>query len=585
MRKKFLIKKRVSSVKKILHVLSAIAIFFGLFACQSNHIEIKKPPTDRHQPYNYVGHKGMVVAAHPLAVQAGLEVLKKGGNAVDAAIATAFALNAAEPFASGIGGGGFMVIFLAKEKRVTVINYREKAPGHAYPSMFLDEGKVKDEWQRIHGLAVAVPGALAGWTYALKKYGTLKLAEAMERSIQIAEQGFSVSATFSHINKDEYEKILLNSGESSPYLFEGLPYEPGDVFQNPNLAKTFRRIAAHGWQDFYNGDIAQSIVEAVQNKGGLMTKEDLSSYSPIEQSPLKGTYRDYSLYSIPPPGAGGLHTIQLLNIIEHWPVRSWGFDSPGYIHHMSEAFRFVFADKARYLGDPDFVSVPIQQLISKEYASQIASKILPHNVQDSYPPGPIDKDLVNNHNTTHLNVLDEWGNIVSLTQSINDFFGSGIVPSGTGFLLNDHMADFSPLPDSINAPRPHQRPVSNMAPLIIFHKENPFLILGSPGGTRIFPSLTQIIINVIEFGMSLDEAIEAPRFFSYSTQGKARSLFVESRIPPEIIHSLEELGHTVEIRDAFDKFFGGAQGIMILSGKKIILGGADSRRDGAGEGY
>jgi gamma-glutamyltranspeptidase/glutathione hydrolase len=578
-------KKTVVPSKKVFHVLSVVAIFFCLFACQSNHIEIKKLPTDRHQPYNYVGHKGMVVAAHPLAVQAGLEVLKKGGNAVDAAIATAFALNAAEPFASGIGGGGFMLIFLAKEKRVTVINYREKAPAHAYPSMFLDKGKVKDEWRKMHGRAVAVPGALAGWNYALKKYGTLNLAEAMKRSIQIAEQGFSVSETFSHINKDEYEKILLNSGESSPYLCEGLPYEPGDMFQNPDLAKTFRRIAAHGWQDFYNGDIAQRIVEAVQNKGGLMTKEDLSSYSPKEQFPLKGTYKEYSLYSIPPPGAGGLHTIQLLNIVEHWPVSSWGFDSPEYIHHMSEAFRFVFADRARYLGDPDFVSVPIQQLISKGYASQIASKISPHHLQDSYPPGPIDKNLVNKQNTTHLNVLDKWGNIVSLTQSINDFFGSGVVPSGTGFLLNNHMADFSPLPDSINAPRPYRRPVSNMAPLILFHKENPFLILGSPGGTRIFPSLTQIIINVIEFGMTLDEAIEAPRFFSYSTQGKARSLFVESRIPPKTIHSLEEIGHTVEIRDAFDKFFGGAQGIMILSGQKIILGGADSRRDGAGEGY
>jgi gamma-glutamyltranspeptidase/glutathione hydrolase len=578
-------RKRVSPSRKISQALCAIICLFYLFACQPNRPKIEKSPADRHQPYEYVGHKGMVVAAHPLAVQAGLEVLRKGGNAVDAAVATAFALNAAEPFASGIGGGGFMLIFLAKEKRVTVINYREKAPAQAYPGMFLEKGKVKNEWQKMHGRAVAVPGALAGWNYALKKYGTLKLAKAMERSIQIAEQGFSVSATFSQINKDEYEKILLNSGESSPYLMDGLPYEPGDLFQNPDLAKTFRQIAAYGCRDFYSGDIAQRIVEAVQNKGGLMTEEDLSSYSPKEHSPLRGTYKDYSLYSIPPPGAGGLHTIQLLNIIEQWPVRSWGFDSPEYVHHMSEAFRFVFADKARYLGDPDFVSVPIQQLISKTYASQIASKISPHNLQDSYPPGPIDRTLENKHNTTHLNVVDEWGNIVSLTQSINDFFGSGLVPLGTGFLLNNHMADFSPQPDSINAPRPNRRPVSNMAPLILFHKDHPFLILGSPGGSRIFPSLTQIIINIIEFGMSLDEAIEAPRFFSYSTQGKARSLFVESRILPKTIHSLEKIGHTVEIRDAFDKFFGGAQGIMILPGKRIILGGADSRRDGAGEGY
>lgn len=566
-------------------MVSAAAFFFCLSGCQLNHTGIKRPPIDRHQPYNYVGHKGMVVAAHPLAVQAGLEVLKKGGNAVDASIATAFALNAAEPFASGIGGGGFMLIFLAKEKRVTVINYREKAPARAYPSMFLDMGKVKDEWRNIHGLAVAVPGALAGWNYALKKYGTLKLEEAMERSIQIAEQGFSVSETFSQINKDEYEKLLLHSGESSPYLYEGFPYEPGDTFQNLDLARTLRRIASHGWQDFYNGDIAQRIVEAVQNKGGLITKEDLSSYTPIEQLPLKGTYKGFSLYSIQPPGAGGLQTIQLLNIIENWPVRSWGFNSPQYIHHLSEAFRFVFADRAHYLGDPDFVLVPVKHLISKNYASQIAAKISPDHLQDSYPPGPIDKELITKQNTTHLNVIDEWGNIVCLTQSINDFFGSGIVPTESGFLLNNHMADFSPQPDSINAPRPGRRPVSSMAPLILFNQENPFLILGSPGGTRIFPTLTQIVINIIEFGMSLDEAIEAPRFFSYSTQGNVRSLFMESRIRPETILSLEKIGHTIELRDAYDKFFGGAQGIMILSGKKIILGGADSRRDGAGEGY
>jgi gamma-glutamyltranspeptidase/glutathione hydrolase len=579
-----LTKKGLPLLKKTSHILLA-TFFFSCAACQSNHLEVRKSSPDRHQPYNYVGHKGMVVAAHPLAVHAGLEVLKKGGNAVDAAVATAFALNAAEPFASGIGGGGFMLIFLAKENKITVINYREKAPAHAFPSMFLDNGKVKEEWRKMHGLAVAVPGALAGWNYALKKYGTINMSEAMERSIQIAEQGFSVSNTFSQTNKDEYEKILLNSGESSPYLSEGLPYEPGETFRNLDLAKTLRRISSDGWQDFYTGQIAQKIVDAVQQKGGLIAKKDLSGYSPIEMLPLRGTYEGFSMYTIPLPGAGGLHIIQLLNIAEHWPVRSWGFNSPDYIHHMSEAFRFIFADRARYLGDPEFVSVPTKQLISKEYASLIAAKISSDHLQDFYPPGAIDKNLVDKQNTTHLNVVDEWGNVVSLTQSINDFFGSGIVPSGTGFLLNNHMADFSPQPGSINAPRPYRRPVSSMAPLILFKGENPFLILGSPGGTRIFTSLTQIIVNIIDFGMSLDEAIEAPRFYSYSTQGKAKNLFMESRFSPATVQSLEEIGHTVEIREPFDKFFGGAQGIMILSGQKILLGGADSRRDGAGEGY
>lgn len=584
-RKKYLNKKRIYLDKKILLSFFIAVFFFFLSSCQLKQVKIPEPPADRHQPHDYIGRKGMVVAAHPLAVQAGLEVLKKGGNAIDAAIASAFALNAAEPFASGIGGGGFMVLFLAQEKRVTVINFREKAPAQAHPSMFLDNGKVQDDWRKAHGLAVAVPGALAGWSYALEKYGTMQLAEVMGRSIQIAEQGFPVSKTFSQINKDEYEKILLNAGATSPYLNQGLPYEPGDTFKNPDLSITLRHIVSQGWQDFYKGEIAQQIVETVQNKGGLITLADLSQYSPIEQPPLKGTYKEHTLYSIQPPGSGGLHIIQLLNIIEHWPVKSWGFNSPEYIHHMSEALRFVFADRARYLGDPDFVSVPVEDLTSKEYAAQIAKKIIPDRLQGAYPYGRFDENQTEKENTTHLSVIDEQGNIVSLTQSINDFFGSGIVPDGTGFLLNNHMADFSPQPDSINAPNPYRRPVSSMGPLICFKEGKPFLVLGSPGGTRIFPSLTQIIINIIEFGMSLDQAIEAPRFYTYSAQGKARNLFMESRIPPETVRSLEQIGHITEIRDPFDKFFGGAQGIMVLPKKKILLGGADSRRDGSGAGY
>lgn len=560
-------------------------LFFFLVTCQQQILKVPEPPADRHQPYDYVGKKGMVVAAHPEAVKSGLSTLKKGGNAVDAAIATAFTLNAAEPFASGIGGGGFMVIFLAKEKRATVINFREKAPAKANPSMYLDKGNVQDTWRKSHGLAVAVPGSLAGWAYALEKYGTMKLENVLESGIQIAEQGIPVSQTFSQINKDEYEKILQNARESSAYLHDGLPYEPGDVYRNPDLAKTFKRIISHGWRDFYDGQIAQEIIEAIQRSGGIMRLEDLAQYSPIEQSPLEGTYKDYTIYTIQPPSSGGLHIIQLLNIISYWPVRDWGFNSTQYIHHLSEAFRFIFADKARFLGDPDFVEIPVEQLLSEDYAKRIASRIVPGYLQETYPYGSFDKNQIAKENTTHLGVIDSQGNIVSLTQSINDFFGSGIVPEGYGFLLNNEMADFSPYPDSVNSPGPYKRPVSSMGPLILFKKDKPYLVLGSPGGTRIFTSLTQIIINVIEFRMSLDEAIEAPRFYTYSSEGVAKSLFVESRIPPHILHSLEEIGHTIDVREAYDKYFGGAQGILIDRNRNILIGGADSRRDGSGAGY
>jgi len=527
----------------------------------------------------------MVVAAHPLAAKAGLKMLKQGGNAVDAAIATAFALNATEPFASGIGGGGFMVIYLSQEKKVTVINFREKAPSQAFPEMFSEKGEIKKEWRVAHGLAVAVPGALAGWNYALKKYGTKNLANVMQRGIEIAEEGFKITPTFSAINKDEYEKLIKNAGEETTYLNKGFPYEPGEIFRNPDLARTFRKLATKGVDEFYRGEIARKIVEAIKIKGGIMTLKDLASYSPVEQIPLKGTYKDYTLYTLPPPGSGGLHIIQLLNIIQNWPIQKWGHNSPAYIHHFCEALCFVFADKARYLGDPDFIQIPVARLISKKYAAQIASKIKPDRLSGFYPPGEFEDNQLDQGNTTHLCVVDKKGNIVSLTQSINYFFGSGIVPAETGFLLNNHMADFSLDPHSLNAPRPNHRPVSSMAPLVVLREGKPVLTLGSPGGTRIFPSLTQIIVNIVDFGMSIDEAIETPRFFSYSFQGKAKSISIESRLAEKTIKFLEKMGHKVTIREAFDKYFGGAQGIMIPRGKKLFLGGADSRRDGYGVGY
>jgi len=556
-----------------------------IYSCSPTAKDNKAPPSDRHKPHNVYGQTGMVVAAHPLAAKAGLDMLQKGGNAVDAAVATAFALNATEPFASGIGGGGFMVIYLAKEKKVTVINFREKAPSGAFPEMFKNGGESSVELRREHGLSVAVPGALAGWNYALNKYGTKNLNDVIKKAVDIAEQGFELSATFSKINKDEYEKILKNSGEESRYLNDGFPFEPGDVFRNPELANTFKSIAANGIEEFYQGDIAKKIVTAVQDKEGILSLEDLSSFQPIEQEPIKGTYEDYTLYSIAPPGSGGLHIIQLLNIIENWPVQKWGVNSAAYIHHLSEAFRFVFADRARYLGDPEFVSIPVSPLLSKKYGARIAQRINPNRSLDDYPHGEFDEKDNDKESTTHLCVRDKEGNVVSLTQSINHFFGSGIIPQDTGFLLNNHMDDFSSDPESANAPRPNRRPVSSMGPLIVFKNNKPVLVLGSPGGTRIFPSLTQIIINIFKFGMNLDEAIEAPRFFSYSVSGEPRNITLESRISFEVRQTLEAMGHTLTIREDYDNYFGGAQGLMILPRKRGMHGGADSRRDGYGAGY
>ncbi len=560
-----------------------IALFSWLFCCRPHQFKISPPPADRHEPYEYTGQKAMVVAAHPLAVEAGLKILKTGGNAIDAAIATACALNAAEPFASGIGGGGFMIIYLSERKKVTVINFREKAPLNFYAQIFNEKGEEAPVWRTLKGTAVGVPGALAGWELALRRYGTKSLIEVMQPAIEIAKKGFPVSETFSAINKEEYEKILANAGENTIYLKEGLPYEPGDLFRNPELAETLQLIAQRGIEIFYQGEIARKIVRAVQEKGGLMTLEDLAHYRAVEVEPLRGQYREAEIYTIPPPGSG-LHLLQLLNIASFWPLSEWGLTSSRYLHHLTEAMRLVFADREAFLGDPDFIDIPVDKLLSPKSAQHKANLIRPDRVLMEYLPenSPIETKA---GNTTHLCVVDEKGNAVALTQSINHFFGSGIIPEGTGFILNNTLDDFASSDSGPNSPGPGRRPASSMAPLLLFKKGKLKLILGSPGGTRIFPTLAEIIINLIDFGLSLDAAIEAPRFFSYSQNGQIRPLNLEPRFPLEIIKELESLGHKITLREPYDKYFGGAQGIMIDRARNLILGGADSRRDGFGQGY
>ena len=563
---------------------AALILFGGSFLFSFLQTE-DVSPRDTHLPHNVEGRRGMVVAAHPLAAEAGVDMLQQGGNAVDAALAAVFTLNVVEPFASGLGGGGFMVIHLAEKQKTTVINFRERAPKAAFPEMFLEDGEPSRRLQTAHGLSVGVPGAPAGWDYALRAYGTKTLKDIVKKAIHYAKEGFPVSSTFSRINKDEYEKILLNSGEDSIYLNDGFPYEPGDTFQNPELAETLRILSKGGMKEFYTGPIAEKIVAAVHEHDGLLTLSDLAAYKAREESPLLGQYKDMTIATIQPPGAGGLHVIQILNMLETQDINKWGPASAEYIHFFSEALRFVFADRARWMGDPQFTVVPVRSLIGKKHAADVAGRIQPDRILDSYPSADFPETEHEKTSTTHLCVVDRWGNVVSLTQSIESFFGSGIVPRGTGFLLNNQLGDFTDSLHSPNAPGPNKQPVSSMGPMIIFQDQAPVLVLGSPGGTRIFSTLAQILINVFEFGMNMDEAIESPRFFSYSVDGKPRPLTYESRFPEDVLDRLKKLGHTLEKRSPFDRYFGGAQGILIRPDKKLLIGGADSRRDGQGQGY
>jgi gamma-glutamyltranspeptidase/glutathione hydrolase len=539
---------------------------------------------DPHAPLDVVARHGMVAAAHPLAAQAGVDVMKAGGNAIDAAIATALTLNVVEPNASGLGGGGFMVIRFAKTGDVAVIDYREKAPASATRDMYASDQAKAERWTQLGGTAVGVHGTLKGLEMALEMYGTLRFGDVAAPAIKLAEEGFEVSSELSGIIKDNYEKLAkYNDPDKVPYFSDGLPLEPGDILRNPELAATFRLIAEKGSNALYRGPVGEAIVAAVNKSGGNMTMQDLADYNAVMRTPVRGTYRGLEIISMPPPSSGGAHLIEILNVMENYDVKALGHNTPAYMHTLAEVFKLVFADRAAYMADADFVKVPMAGLTTKEYAKTLFDQIAPDKVLTELKPG--EPQNFEHESTTHLTVIDEEGNIVSLTQTINYFFGSGVMADGTGLLLNNEMDDFSTNPASVSAPEPGKRPLSSMSPTIVLKDGKPFMALGTPGATRIFPSMAQIIMNIVDFGMGLDEAIEAPRMFCSSSAGKPGTLFVESRIPVEVRDALAALGHTVSVRGDYDSYFGGAQAILLDQSSGMIYGAADSRRLGAAIGF
>ena len=525
---------------------------------------------------------GMVAAAHPLASQVGVEILKKGGNAVDAAVATAFALGVVEPNASGLGGGGFILVYNAKTKGVTAIDYREMAPLKATPDMYklTADGKVVDNETEQGHKAVAIPGTLAGLTLALKQHGTMSLKDVMAPAIRIAEQGYTVSKTLNAMMKDNFDKLTKYPAAAAVYLKDGLPYEVGDKLVLKDLAKSYRMIAEKGPDVFYKGEIADAIEKEMKASGkGLITKADLAAYKPAIRTPVRGTYRGYEIISMAPPSSGGTHVIEILNILEGYNMTQLGFQTPASLHIMAEAMKRAFADRAKYMADTDFVKVPIAGLISKKYADELRKGISMDAVGSKIPAGnPL--PFVGSGGTSHLSVVDKQGNIVALTQTINFFFGSGVLVPGTGIMLNDEMDDFNPQPGTSNSVEPKKRPLSSMTPTIMLKNGKPFLSVGSPGATRIISALTQIIVNVVDFRMNLQDAIEAPRIHCMTGD-----IFMESRIPKEVQEALIAKGHKLSVRGAMDLYFGGAQGVMIdpVSGK--LYGAGDPRRDGVAVGY
>lgn len=549
--------------------------YFIIFIIGFSTLSLASPLPGNLYTRDTVGTNGIVAAAHPEAAAIGVNIMKNGGNAIDAAVATAFAIGILEPNASGIGGGGFMLIKLANSKEPILIDYRETAPQKAKLEFFSHSDLV------FGAKSVAIPGNVAGLLTALEKYGTLSRKEVISPSVEIAKNGIIVSKNLADLLQDNYDKLSSFESTSAIYLKDGfLPYEEGDKIFNPDLANTLELIIKEGKKGFYEGKIADSISSVVEENGGFLTKEDLKNYKVHTRKPVEGTYRGYKIISCSPPSSGGTHIIELLNIMENFDLTSNSFNSPENYHLWSEAMKLIFADRAKYMGDPDFVDIPLDGLLSKEYAKNISKKIDPNKVMEEVTCGNPSK--YESGSTTHISVMDKDGNMVAITQTLNLFWGSGIVAPGTGILLNNEMYDFSLEPNSKNVIVKGKKPLSSMAPTIVLDKENrPFLSIGSPGSSRIISALALTLSNIIDYNMPLQLAIDAPRM----TQFEKGNLMVEGRIPYPTYEKLKKLGHKIDVKEEYDNYFGGVQAVQFDHKNDILIGGADPRRDGQAVGF
>jgi len=543
-----------------------IGILFLSLLMAAGCAVLPPPPQAETRNAEVKAAHGMVASAHPLASQAGVEILKMGGNAVDAAVAAAFAVGAAEPNASGLGGEGVMVIYLAKTKTAVSIDYKSAAPAAAvFPKGAPAAGHA----------AAAVPGTVAGLTLALEKYGTMKLPQVLAPAIKIAEDGFAASATLTAIIRDDFEDILKNRPLARIFCPEDLPLEAGDRVKNPDLAASLRRIAAGGRDVFYRGELAEAIAAEMKAEGGFITLSDLGAYRAVERSPVRGSYRGYDLISAPPP-VGGLAVVETLQILESFDLGTMAPLGAERIHVMAEAMRRGSADWRAFVGDPDFVKVPTAELLAKSYAKARAAEIDRARLTEKAGPGKLGGD--GSPSTTSLSVVDREGNLVALTQTISDFFGAKVAVVGTGIILNNEMRNFSA--SGVNTLAPGKRMRTTVAPTIVLKEGRAFATLGTPGAARILTTMPILISNLVDYKMGIQEAIDMPRFFPGETD-----LAIEPRFPEATVAALAKLGYAVKPRDKFDLFFGGAQGILVDAKTGMKIGGADPRRDGAVVGY
>jgi gamma-glutamyltranspeptidase / glutathione hydrolase len=551
---------------------------------------------------------GMVVSVHELASRAGVEMMQAGGNAVDAAVATGFALAVVHPAAGNLGGGGFMLIRMA-DGATHFIDYRETAPAAAKPDMYLDEkGNVIPDASTIGYKSIAVPGSVAGMVYAEQKFGKLGLKQVLAPAVRLARDGYALSWGEA---RDFHDKYLSQFPESRRiFQRDGNYYQPGEVFRQPDLARTLERIAAKP-DDFYHGDLARELAAAMQKGGGLITTDDLAHYEVKEREPVRGTYRGYEVISAPPPSSGGTVLVESLNILEGYDLAKMGNRSSQSIHFATEAFRRAFFDRAEFMGDPDFAKIPVAQLVDKKYAAAWRESIdanhasvskelkrpdIFNELEQYAATHPQPGEYHEGQHTTHYSVVDADGNAVAVTTTINAWFGSQVTAEGLGFLLNDEMDDFSSKPgvpnadgliqSAANAIGPGKRPLSSMTPTIVVRDGKPFLILGSPGSSKIITTVANVLMGVIDYGMNLQEAVDAARFHN---QWLPDVLYVERWFSPDTVQDLQKIGYHVQIglREGSDVggYWSDAECVEVDPQTGDRLGATDYRSNGKAVGY
>lgn len=532
----------------------------------------------------------MVGSTDARASEVGLAVLRDGGNAVDAAVAMGFALAVTHPAAGNLGGGGFMVIRFP-DSRETTIDYRETAPGRAHADMFLDEhGEPLADRSRVGPLAAGVPGSVAGLSYARERYGTRPLEALMAPAIALARDGFEIGWALSDSLRAAQPLLSRFPASAAAYLGpDGRAPDPGATLVQPDLARTLARIAAHGAEAFYRGAIAEQIADEMRRTGGLITEADLAAYRPVERPPVTGTYRGMRIVSMGPPSSGGIALIQLLNLLEAFPLEELGHNSSASLHLVAEAARRVYADRSEWLGDPEAYPVPLTGLLSKRYADHLREGIDTWHATPSTEVRPGQPRQFESTQTTHYSVVDREGTAVSVTTTLNGSYGSGQVVTGAGFLLNNEMDDFSVKPGApnlyglvggeANAVAPGKRMLSSMTPTIVVRDGRAWLVLGSPGGSRIITTVLQVLLNVIDHGMDVQEAVDAPRVHH---QWQPDEIRLERRgFPLDVIRALETRGHRVRVGSDS----GDVHAIQIDPHTGLRMGASDPREDGLTLGF